>query len=157
MINGIAFSFIEDWTFLDAVYFTMITLSTVGYGDFVPNTVAGRILSSFLIILGIFCVLYLLLYVVDFVTEVQTQMIQNTTNIQQFRKRLWGAQTMNKKVSPNNKSHKKVFPSWAPHLMLFLIWQITWIAFFMTVENMSFDQAFHFSIATASTGIYIYL
>lgn len=36
------FSHLESWNFLDSLYFTTATLSTVGYGDIVPETVAGR-------------------------------------------------------------------------------------------------------------------
>ena len=33
---------IEDWNFLDGVYFLIITLFTIGYGDFTPRTHLGR-------------------------------------------------------------------------------------------------------------------
>ena len=39
-------------TLTEAVYFTMITVSTVGYGDFSPATVVGRLL----VMLFILCV-----------------------------------------------------------------------------------------------------
>ena len=33
---------IEGWNFLDAVYFTIVTLFTIGFGDLVPTTHLGR-------------------------------------------------------------------------------------------------------------------
>jgi hypothetical protein len=36
-IGAVLFSFIEDWTFVDAFYFCFITLTTVGFGDLVPE------------------------------------------------------------------------------------------------------------------------
>jgi len=36
-IFAILFSFVEDWTYLDSVYFVIITFTTVGFGDFVPE------------------------------------------------------------------------------------------------------------------------
>ena len=40
-------------TFFDAVYWSMITLSTVGYGDITPQTTEGRVIALALIVSGI--------------------------------------------------------------------------------------------------------
>jgi voltage-gated potassium channel len=34
------------------VYWAIVTLTTVGYGDITPHTVLGRVLASFIMILG---------------------------------------------------------------------------------------------------------
>ena len=39
--------------YLDAVWWALCTVSTVGYGDIVPITIAGRIVGAFLIIVGV--------------------------------------------------------------------------------------------------------
>jgi small-conductance mechanosensitive channel len=44
---------VEHWTLLDAIYFSITTLATVGYGDFSPHTAAGKIFTIFYIIIGI--------------------------------------------------------------------------------------------------------
>jgi len=49
--GGLAGSKFEN--FFDAVYWSMITLSTVGYGDITPQTSEGRVIAMALIISGI--------------------------------------------------------------------------------------------------------
>jgi voltage-gated potassium channel len=44
---------VEDWAFLDAMFFSVATISTVGYGDMVPETAAGRIFTMIYIFVGI--------------------------------------------------------------------------------------------------------
>lgn len=47
------FRWAEGWTWLDAYFFTVVTLSTVGYGSLVPATALGKIGTTVFIILGL--------------------------------------------------------------------------------------------------------
>jgi len=47
VIGTVFYSRVEGWRPLDALYFTIITLTTVGYGDFAPKTDAGKIFNYF--------------------------------------------------------------------------------------------------------------
>jgi len=42
---------------LDAFYFTLVTVATVGYGDITPQTVAGKALAAGIIVVGVGAVL----------------------------------------------------------------------------------------------------
>ena len=43
----------EGWNFLDSLYFSVITLTTVGYGDFSPQTTAGKIFTIVYVLIGL--------------------------------------------------------------------------------------------------------
>lgn len=47
------YHFTEKLTWLNAFYFSTITLSTVGYGDIVPHTNAGKLFTIFYVLVGI--------------------------------------------------------------------------------------------------------
>ena len=51
--GGLFYRWAEGWTFLDAVYFSVITLSTVGYGDLHPVTPIGKVFTLMYILVGI--------------------------------------------------------------------------------------------------------
>jgi len=44
---------IEGWRWLDSFYFSSMSLTTVGYGDFVPRTDIGKIFTVFYIFSGV--------------------------------------------------------------------------------------------------------
>ena len=44
---------VEDWQYVDAMYFSMVTMSTVGYGDLSPASTGGRVFTIFYIFVGI--------------------------------------------------------------------------------------------------------
>ncbi|MGD9105989.1 MAG: potassium channel family protein [Desulfobacterales bacterium] len=46
------FMVLEDLTFTEALYYNIVTMSTVGYGDIHPTKQASRMFSIFLIIMG---------------------------------------------------------------------------------------------------------
>lgn len=47
------FHLIEGWRWLDSLYFSVMTLATVGFGDFVPKTDLGKILTMLYVFFGI--------------------------------------------------------------------------------------------------------
>ncbi|MBK9619908.1 MAG: potassium channel protein [Candidatus Obscuribacter sp.] len=60
LAGSLGFMLIEQWDFLDSLFMTVITLTTVGYGESHPLSPNGRIYTIFLIFVGVGVVLYLL-------------------------------------------------------------------------------------------------
>lgn len=52
-IATVTFRLLEGWPLLDAAFFAVVTISTVGYGEIVPQTVAGKIFTMFYILVGL--------------------------------------------------------------------------------------------------------
>ena len=53
---------------LNALYFTVITVTTVGYGDITPHSSIGMILSMFASMLGVFQIAFLINAIANFQT-----------------------------------------------------------------------------------------
>ena len=47
------FSLLEGWSYPDSLYFSMVTLSTVGYGDLVPKTPYAKAVCCIFILIGV--------------------------------------------------------------------------------------------------------
>jgi voltage-gated potassium channel Kch len=53
LFGTVTYHFLEGWSWVDSVYFSVVTLTTVGFGDFAPQTDAGKIFTIFYIVMGI--------------------------------------------------------------------------------------------------------
>ncbi len=47
------YHYLEGWSWIDSLYFSIITLTTIGYGDFSPQSDAGKLFTIFYILIGI--------------------------------------------------------------------------------------------------------
>jgi len=61
LIGAVLYHWLEGWDWVDSFYFVVITLTTIGYGDFSPTTPLTKIITIFYGINGI--MVLLLLYV----------------------------------------------------------------------------------------------
>lgn len=72
-IGTIGFMLLENLPFLDALYLTITTLTTVGYGDVYPRSFYGRIFDIFLMLTGVGMAFYTFTLFVSLAIEGQLQ------------------------------------------------------------------------------------
>lgn len=53
IVGTVAYHYLEGWSLLDSLYFSVVTLTTIGFGDFSPKTDGGKIFTIFYIVMGI--------------------------------------------------------------------------------------------------------
>ena len=54
----------EKWSVVDALYFTVITLTTIGYGDLHPTTDVSKIFTIFFVLAGVSFILGFLNFII---------------------------------------------------------------------------------------------
>jgi voltage-gated potassium channel len=59
-LGVIGYMVIEGWNFRDSLFMTVITITTVGYGEVHELTAAGEIFTIVLLVFGVGIILYLL-------------------------------------------------------------------------------------------------
>lgn len=58
-LSTMFYHYIESWTWIDSMYFTIMTITTVGHGNLIPSTTASKLFTSFVAFVGIAMVLTL--------------------------------------------------------------------------------------------------
>ena len=69
VVGTVGFVYLEGLTPSNAIYMTIVTITTVGYGDIVPRTFYGKIFTAGLMISGVGITLYVLIEIMESVLE----------------------------------------------------------------------------------------
>ncbi|TCI61103.1 MULTISPECIES: potassium channel family protein [Exiguobacterium] len=67
----------EDMRWLDALYFSVITLTTIGYGDFVPTTDIGKVFTIGYVITGVGIMVGFITQVFNHLQQARLEEIKN--------------------------------------------------------------------------------
>ncbi len=52
-VATVFYRLVEGWSIIDSLYFSVVTIATVGYGDLAPHTVLGKLFTIVYIFAGI--------------------------------------------------------------------------------------------------------
>jgi voltage-gated potassium channel len=87
-LGTIGYMIIEDWPFIDALYMTVITISTVGFKEVNQVGAAGRIFTIFLVFSGVGFTLYVAAAIVQFMVEGRIRIIMGRRRLDKKIERL---------------------------------------------------------------------
>lgn len=83
VIGVVFFMALESWNFIDAFYFTVSTMTTVGFGDTYPTHPASRLVATFYMLLSV----PFLLVSIGVVVEVLHDRLLNTKTLGDYQKK----------------------------------------------------------------------
>jgi potassium channel subfamily K len=67
LLATIVYSFGESISFVNGFYISVITFTTVGYGDLSPSSRFTKVFTCFYVLIGLFAVVQLIDYIIDYI------------------------------------------------------------------------------------------
>lgn len=53
LVGTVVYKFLEDWSWVDAIYFSVVAVTTVGFGDLTPSTDASKLFTVVYVLMGV--------------------------------------------------------------------------------------------------------
>uniref|UniRef100_A0A166H0N8 EF-hand domain-containing protein n=3 Tax=Daucus carota subsp. sativus TaxID=79200 RepID=A0A166H0N8_DAUCS len=125
---------------LDSIYFCVVTMTTIGYGDLVPDTVLAKLLACVFVFSGMALVGYVLSKVADYILEKEGNLFFKTINASD----MFDPTDI---AADNNKSRLKFFTT----LTILLILVFVGTLFLHKVEGLDLFDAFYCVCTTMTT------
>lgn len=127
---------------LDSVYFCIVTMTTVGYGDLVPNSTATKLLACGFVFSGMALVGLVLSKGADYIVEKQEVVLVRALNIH----RKVGQTELLKEIETNKVRYKCVVA-----FIILLVSLVVGTIFLADVENLEIVDAFYCVCSTVTT------
>lgn len=127
---------------LDAVYFTIVTMTTVGYGDLVPNSVVTKLLACAFVFMGMALGALFLSKAADRLVEKQEVLLFKALNM-----RMKGSNAEMLKAIETNKAKYKFYSA----TVVLVLLMATGIIFLWKVEKLNLVDSFYCVCATITT------
>ncbi|KAF8019655.1 hypothetical protein BT93_G0368 [Corymbia citriodora subsp. variegata] len=127
---------------LDAVYFCIVTMTTVGYGDLVPGSVLTKLLACAFVFSGMAIVGLILSKAADYLVEKQEILLVKALHLHNKV----GPTEMLKEIEANQVRYKCVTT-----FIILLLLIVAGTTFLALVENLDFVDAFYCVCSTITT------
>src|SRR5665647_2562095 len=88
IISTLGLAYFEDWSLFDALWVTIVSLTTVGFGDIVPQSVQGRVFLLIVLIVGVGTVAYSIGAIINTLVEGQISRIMERNKMMKAIKQL---------------------------------------------------------------------
>jgi voltage-gated potassium channel len=88
MIGATGYHFLEGFSFFESLYLTVVTLSTVGYGDYYARSTGGMVFTIFLIIVGVGTMFYTVSLIAETIVEGRLRAIMGKGKLKRIIKRM---------------------------------------------------------------------
>ncbi|KAK7387676.1 hypothetical protein VNO78_22466 [Psophocarpus tetragonolobus] len=128
--------------FLDAIYFCVVTMTTVGYGDLVPDSQLAKLLACVYVFIGMALVGLILSKAADYFVDKQEILLVSTL----FKGEHFGPEELSKEVQTNKAKYKFLLAT-----SIFLVLMVAGIIFLYFVENLDFVDAIYCVCSTVTT------
>ncbi|MEN3322602.1 potassium channel protein [Mariniflexile soesokkakense] len=115
LIGIVGYKFISDYSWIDAVYMTVITLTTVGFGEVVPLDYNSKIFTIFLILASVIIMGYALSIITEYILsknnleELKYKKMQKEINSFKNHVVICGYGRNGKQAASKLLAHKKAF------------------------------------------------
>lgn len=123
---------------LDALYFSVVTMTTVGYGDLVPDSTTAKLLASLYVFAGMALVGLILGQAADYLVDKQEMLLIRALHLDD-------------QVGPSEIETNKVKYKFLTTFVQLLVLVIVGIMFLMLVESFNFVDALYCVCATITT------
>ena len=127
---------------LDAVYFCVVTMTTVGYGDLVPDTVATKLLACAFVFTGMALIALSLSKAADYLVEKQEVLLVRAL----YKHRHVGMADILKELETNRARYKCLVV-----FIILLLIIFCGTVFLAEVEKLSFVDSFYCVCSTITT------
>ncbi|XP_076950915.1 two-pore potassium channel 1-like [Bidens hawaiensis] len=133
-----------DYGILDSMYFCVVTMTTVGYGDLVPETKFAKVLACVFVFMGMFLGGFALSKAADYIVEKEVNMF---VKAMQVHEAFDPVQMLSEAAEESDKLKYKFLIA----LILIVVHVIVGIVVLILVEDLSLIDAYYCVCATITT------